>query len=237
MTRASESPYRQMAKHRHRSKGAETLMALTRKFLIALGIEAEKIDQIIEGHSEAVEALKAQRDEAEAKAEELRGEASKVPSLEKQIEDMRAAMQDDDWETKYNEARAEADKAAADLERLNGEYDAYKRKVEADAADAEKLDLYKRLLREIGLDEKRVDKAARLKALDELTVEDGALAGYEELKAAEAEEWADFIPRVSGPKGQAVPTPPKSEPTEGGADPAIKKMLEERHADLYGKSE
>ena len=212
-------------------------MALTRKFLIALGIEADKIDQIIEGHSEAVEALKAQRDEAEAKAEKLRGEASKVPSLEKEIEDLKAADKGDEWEQKYNGTKAEADKLQADYDRLQGEFESYKQQVESDKANAEKMALYKDLLREIGLDQKRVDKAARLKALDELTVEDGKLSGYEELKAAEAEEWAEFIPQNQGVHGQKVPTPPQGNPTPEGADPEIAKMLAQRHADLYGKAE
>ena len=37
-------------------------MALTRKMLKAMGIEEEKIDQIIEAHTETVDALKADRD-------------------------------------------------------------------------------------------------------------------------------------------------------------------------------
>ena len=37
-------------------------MSLTRKMLKAMGIEEEKIDQIIEAHSETVDSLKAVRD-------------------------------------------------------------------------------------------------------------------------------------------------------------------------------
>ena len=37
-------------------------MSLTRKMLKAMGIEDEKIDQIIEAHTETVDALKEQRD-------------------------------------------------------------------------------------------------------------------------------------------------------------------------------
>ena len=44
-------------------------MALTRKMLKAMGIEDEKIDQIIEEHTESTDALKQQRDEYKAKAE------------------------------------------------------------------------------------------------------------------------------------------------------------------------
>ena len=38
-------------------------MSLTRKMLKAMGIEDEKIDQIIEAYTETVDALKEQRDQ------------------------------------------------------------------------------------------------------------------------------------------------------------------------------
>lgn len=219
-------------------------MALTRRMLTAMGIEAEKIDQIIEAHTESTEALKAKAEEEKAKADELREQAAKVPDLEKQIEALKAADEGDEWEAKYNEAKAEADKLQGDLDKLKGEkasveeeFESFKQGVEADKANAEKLELYKGLLREIGLDEKRVDKAARLKSMDELTVEDGKLAGYDELKAAEAEEWAEFIPQPKGKHGQNVPNPPQGNPTPEGADPEIAKMLAQRHDDLFGKAE
>ena len=44
-------------------------MALTRKFLEALGIEQAKIDEIISAHTEVTDALKADRDSYKEKAE------------------------------------------------------------------------------------------------------------------------------------------------------------------------
>lgn len=210
-------------------------MALTRKYLIAMGIEQEKIDQIIESHGETVNALKAeiesaQEDAAKAKAqaEGYKQEAAKVPALEKQIEDIKNAQADDDWQGKYDEQ-------VKATESLQAQFDQYKAEIAEKDANAEKLSLYKALLREIGLDEKRVEKAARLKDLSELAVEDGKLAGYDELKESETAEWEAFIPQVNT-RGARVPTPPASEPTDDQADPAIKAMLEQRHADLFGKA-
>lgn len=219
-------------------------MALTNSLLKQLGIESEQRDTIMAAHQETLESIKRERDE-------LRDKAAKVPDLEGQIEALKAADKGDEWKAKYEQAEADAEKAKADAEKLQGEidsikaakdklqgeFDAYKGDVAAEKANAEKLELYKGLLREIGLDEKRVGKAARLKSLDELTVEDGKLAGYDELKAAEAEEWAEFIPQPKGFKGQNVPTPPQGNPTPEGADPEIAKMLAQRHDDLFGKAE
>ena len=46
-------------------------MALTRKFLTALGVDADKIDEIITAHTDTVEALKEERDKYKADAELL----------------------------------------------------------------------------------------------------------------------------------------------------------------------
>lgn len=211
-------------------------MALTRKYLMAMGIELEKIDQIIESHGETVSALKADIEDArnetakaKEQAEQYKQEAAKVPALEKQIEDIKSAQPTEDWQVKYDEQ-------VKATEALQAQFDQYKAEVAEKDANAEKLSLYKSLLRDIGLDEKRVEKAAKLKDLSELAVEDGKLAGYDELKESEAEDWKDFIPQVST-RGAKVPTPPASEPTDDQADPSIKAALQARHERLYGKSE
>ena len=211
-------------------------MALTRKYLMAMGIETDKIDQIIESHGETVTGLKAEIEEAreatakaKEQAEQFKQEAAKVPALEKQIEDIKSAQPTEDWQVKYDEQ-------VKATEALQAQFDQYKAEVAEKDANAEKLSLYKALLRDIGLDEKRVDKAARLKDLSELTVEEGKLAGYDELKEAETAEWKEFIPQVSV-RGAKVPTPPASEPTDDQADPAIKAALQARHERLFGKPE
>ncbi len=53
------------------TEGKELNMALTRKMLEAMGIDAEKIESIIEAHSESVNAIKAERDNWKAKAESV----------------------------------------------------------------------------------------------------------------------------------------------------------------------
>ena len=59
-------------------------LALTRKMLKAMGIEDEKIDQIIEEHVESIDGLKAERDRYKTGAEEAEG-------LRKQLEEAKAA--------------------------------------------------------------------------------------------------------------------------------------------------
>ena len=175
-----------------------------------MAIEPEKVDQIIEAHAETVDGLKSQADELKAELAMAKEAAEKVPALEKQIEDMKASDPTEEWKAKYAE--------------LNDKY------------EAEKLSLYRNLLREIGLDERRVEKASLLKDLDELTVEDGKLVGYDELREAEAEEWAAFIPQEKV-QGAPVPTPPKAEPAGEQPHERAVRIAQERHEKMYGKSE
>lgn len=75
-------------------------MALTRKMLKAMGIEEEKIDQIIEMHGETVDALKAQI----AAAKE-----GKEPAKESKAEPAKKAEKPEDSEA-YKSLKAELDK-------------------------------------------------------------------------------------------------------------------------------
>lgn len=68
-------------------------MAMTRRFLSALGIEADKIDEIIAAHTETVDALKGERDKYKADAE-------KLDSVQKELDGMKA-NNTDDFKDKY----------------------------------------------------------------------------------------------------------------------------------------
>jgi len=72
-------------------------MALTRKFLKALGIEDEKIDQIIDAHTDTVDGLKEQVSTGKADAE-------KLAAIQKELETARAALEaakQDSYKEKY----------------------------------------------------------------------------------------------------------------------------------------
>ena len=70
-------------------------MTLTRKMLKAMGIEDEKIDQIIEAHAETVDALKDKLSKAEA-------DAAKLTEVEKELKDAKAT---DNYKEKYEAER------------------------------------------------------------------------------------------------------------------------------------
>lgn len=78
-------------------------MALTRKFLKAMGIEDEKIDQIIEAHTETVSGLKDSLDKAEAAVKDL-------PGVQKELDAAKAALEavkKDGWKDKHDALKKE----------------------------------------------------------------------------------------------------------------------------------
>ena len=163
-------------------------MALTRSMLKAMGIEDEKSDQIIEAHTETVDALKNQRDEAKE-------QAAKVPGLEKEIETLKAAQPTDDWEAKYKE--------------LLKEFEGYKTQVSEEEAKREKAKLYRAMLREAGVDEKRIEPIMKVTDLADIVVEDGAIKDAETVQQSIADEWGGFIAKTST-QGASVEEPPSN---------------------------
>ena len=166
-------------------------MALTRKMLKAMGIEDEKIDQIIEEHTESTDALKQQRDEYKAKAE-----AKATASTEPKPKDPEPS---DGYKAKYD-----AEKKA---------FEDYKANIAAEKAEADKRAKYRELIVKAGVDSKRVDSVLKVSDLSEIKVKDGAIEGADDLVKSIKEDWADFIPTTQK-VGENAPNPPKN---DGGA--------------------
>lgn len=170
-------------------------MALTRKFLTALGIEADKVDEIINAHAETVDALKAERDTYKDKAEKFDAEQDKVTKLEKQVKDLEDSNKDS-YKVKY--------------EAIKEEFADYKKGIESEKTKTEKTNAFKALLKEIGISDKRIDSVTKISDIDGLKLDkDGKIEGVDELKKNLSEEWADFIEKT-GTQGAKTATPPAS---------------------------
>ena len=167
-------------------------MALSRKFLAALGIEAEKIDEIINAHSETVEALKEERDSFKEKADKYDKAQKDLDAANKTIEDLN---KEDAYKVKYDA--------------LKEDFDEYKQNIETEKSNNNKTAAYKNLLKEIGISEKRIDAVARLAELDKIKLDkDGNIEGSDDLKKSLSEEWSDFIVK-DGKEGADTSTPPE----------------------------
>lgn len=151
-------------------------MALTRKFLSALGVEEAKIDEIINAHTEVTDALKQERDSYKEAAEQL-------PKVKEELESLKAA---DKGEDKFK-VRYEA---------IKEEFEQFKADLEAKETKAAKSDAYKALLKEAGIAEKRIDAVLRVSDIDSVELDkDGKIKGADKLIDGIKTEWADFIPQ------------------------------------------
>ena len=165
-------------------------MALTRKMLKAMGIEDEKIDQIIEAHSETVDALKEQRDQYKADAETL-------PQIQKQLDTANQHLESvgkDAYKVKY--------------EALKEEMDALKADYAAKETRSAKEKAYTELLKAAGIPEKRIAAVLKVSDLDAIELDDkGAVKDADKLTENIKTEWADFIPTTTT-QGAQTSTPP-----------------------------
>ena len=167
-------------------------MSLTRKMLKAMGIEEEKIDQIIEAHSETVDSLKADRDTYKEDAEKLK-------TVQKELDDLKAKG-DDGWKEKHD--------------KLKGEFDTYKKDVEAKETHSKKVEAYKAILKDANLSEKGIEKAIKYAEWDKIELEaDGKLKGASDHIKAAKEEWAEYVTTTTT-TGAKTSTPPAN---SGGA--------------------
>lgn len=94
-------------------------MAFTRKFLTAMGIESEKVDEIMAAHVEVTDALKAQINDSKDEADKLtkvQEELDKLKASQKeQAEKLSAAEKErDEIKGKYDTATADLDKIKAE---------------------------------------------------------------------------------------------------------------------------
>ena len=168
-------------------------MAFTRKMLKAMGIEEEKIDQIIDAHSETVDALKADRDA-------YKEDAAKLAAVQKELDELKAKG-DDGYKAKY-----EAEKAA---------HDALKADIAAKETKQAKTEAYRELLKGANIDEKRIATILRAEAptIDKIELDaDGKIKNAEQYTESIKSDWADFIVTQSA-KGTNTATPPAN----GGA--------------------
>ena len=165
-------------------------MAFTRKFLSALGIDADKVDEIINAHTEVTDALKSERDSYKA-------DADKLSAVQKELDDMKAAAEKDGkdpFKVKY--------------EALKEDFDNYKKEISDKESKAAKQNAYRALLKEAGVADKRIDAVLRVSDVDGIKLDkDGKIEDADKLKESVKTEWADFITSDST-KGATTPNPP-----------------------------
>lgn len=180
-------------------------MSLTRKALSAMGIEGDKIDQIIEMHSDTVNGLKDQITEYKAKAEQL-------PKVSQELEELKkSAVNPDEYKEKY-----ESEKQA---------FEDFKKQLEIEKANSAKDKLYRQLLSENHVKSNKIDLIMRTVNLDKLELDGDKLKDSADLNKAIINDWADFI-ETTEVKGTDTATPPNGAENAVEYGDQIKKFRE-----------
>lgn len=160
-------------------------MSLTRKMLKAMNIEEEKIDQIIEAHTETVDGFK-------DKLNDYKDKAEKYDGVKKELDDLKDG--DNDWQKKY--------------EKEHSDFEAYKTDITAKETKRTKEHAYRELLRGAGVSEKRLDAILKVTNLDSVELDkDGKIKDADKHTETVKTEWADFVETTST-QGADTATPP-----------------------------
>lgn len=184
-------------------------MALTRKMLKAMGIEDEKIDEIVDAHAETVDALKKERNKYKDDSDKLSEIQKKYDDLKKEVD----SKEGDSYKEKYDKEH----KA----------FEEFKKAVEGERTKASKTQAYKELLKKAGVSDKRIDSILRVTAIDEIELDDeGKIKDADKVVENIKSEWSEFIVTESQ-RGAGTENPPKKN-TSGG---------DMTRADIYKKDE
>lgn len=178
-------------------------MSLSRKFLSALGIEADKIDQIIEAHTESIEAIKADRDKYKAEIDnnktDIDAKVKELADTRKELDDLKMQV---DAEAKNREGK--------DYDKLKEEFDKYKAEQEAKATRAAKESALKELLTDMKMSDKGSKQVLKWMGVADIELdEDGKIKDASNLRKSIKEDWGDYI-QSEGAKGADTSTPPEN---------------------------
>lgn len=190
-------------------------MALTRKFLKALGVSEEAIEEIITAHTDVTDELKTQLKTAQ--------------DAQKQLDAVTAER--DDLQKKLNDP-AQANRVA-ELEKQIAEY-------QNRETTAQKRTALTALLEKIGIDKRGFARVLTATDLDTIEMDGEAIRDADKLAESLKTEWSDLITEP-GATGKPPQTPPQN-PGNGGMTKeqimAIKDRDERRvaiaqHLDLF----
>lgn len=209
-------------------------MALTRKFLSAMGIGEDQAEQIIAAHMETVNPLKQERDDLKIKADQLDGVQKELNTAKQKLQEFENSDEKDSWKVKY-------DAVVDEKKDLQKQFDDYKADIANKELSAKKRSAYKELLKTAGISEKRIESVLKVSDIDSVELEeDGQIKGSDELTKTIQTEWADFI-GTKETQGAGVPNPPvgdngKGVDARGAAPSRAAKLAAQYHESLYGGS-
>lgn len=165
-------------------------MSITRKALVAMGIENEKAEQLLDMHLETVNGLK-------EVITSLKTENERIPTLSDELKQLKALKeQSDDYKVKYESEKSE--------------FENFKKKLEIEKTDEAKKKAYRDLLEKNNIRKDKMDLIMRTVRLSDLNLqEDNTLENSEELNKSILKDWSDFVEHTAV-KGTNAANPPIS---------------------------
>ena len=165
-------------------------MALTRKLLKGLNISDEAVETIIEAHTETVDGLKAD-------VAKYKGDAEKLPGVQKELDDLKAAG-DGGYKEKYEKEK----KAFEDFKTAQTEKETRQAKENA----------YRELLKTAGVSEKRIPAILKVTDLNGIEMDGDKIKDADKHTQTVKTEWAEFV-ESSSTTGANTNTPPANNQT------------------------
>ena len=205
-------------------------MALSRKYLAGMGLAEEQVNAIIEANEETITGLKGEIKKERTAKEEAEKQLAKV---QKELDGFKKEAEEADGKNPYK----------VKYDALKEEFAQFKADIDSKAEKAKKTEAYKTILKEAGVNEKRIDSVLKVSGeiingieLDE----EGKAKEADKLKAAVKEEWGDFIP-TEGTQGAKTPNPPANtggtmtkEEIRKISDPAARQKAMLENPSLFG---
>ena len=179
-------------------------MALKRSFLKSMGLTDEQVSAIIEAHTETVDGLKAD-------IEKYKGDAEKLPGVQKELDDLKAAG-DGGYKEKY-----EKEKKA---------FEDFKTAQTAKETRQAKENAYRELLKAAGVSEKRIPAILKVTDLNGIEMDGDKIKDADKHTQTVKTEWAEFVEK-SNTTGASTTTPPANNQTPA-APKSIAEALREK---------
>lgn len=172
-------------------------MGLTRSMLKGMGLTDEQIGAIIEEHINVVDGLKTEREKLKDKIDSLEELKEENKSLKEEIKSK------DDYQSKY--------------EKLDAEYNDFKKSLEEKNKVTQIKNSYAELLKKNNIADKYIDKILKVTNFDNLELDkNGKLKNENDINKSIQEEWDTFITttKVSGIDVKTPPTTSSSSLTK-----------------------
>lgn len=199
------------------------MATLSMQFLSAMGIEDDKGQQICERHKEVLKEVITERDK-------YKEEAEKLQDVQKQLDELKKKQSEDD--------PSELEKVKKDLADKTAEFDKYKSEVEAKEIKAKKETTYRKLLKDAGISEKRIDVIVKASPSEIESIafdKEGNVKDSDKIIAGLQETWADF--RVTEQqKGADVQTPPANNGGSPAKPTRAAELFKKHAAEMYGNA-